>query len=367
MARYYAKFDQGNDATLDSDFFDKLTIGASSASSALLRDGLIASRSALSDALRPQLNQENEYGTNGPIIPREIGNITQTGAGGTLSWNNVYTSSTIPGIVTPADYRTRPTGSPTTTDGNLTPRSPADSGTINNDIYLSASNAVTTVLNNISSGRSPLTPSNQGNFPTRSLHSLWHDKSLQYFAWDDFTPGQPTVTANAAGISSTGQRTSAGYIDISITSSSLNDFNPNGSASISLELQYMTSSAGVSRVYTTGEGTTAQRRAARLGATGTITIPISTLTGSGATRTYRWVTGTIQTGSIDNDLGIEYSSGVALSASVTFIDPVANLDSQGTAGKSVSKDGANFYIVKNSTTYNISGVNNTAFIKIGSA
>jgi len=366
MARYYAKFDQGNDATLDNDYFDKLTIGAVSASSALLRDGLISSRSALSTALRPELNQENEYGTNGPIIPREIGNITQTGAGGTLSWNNVYTSSTIPGIVTPADYRTRPTGSPTTTDGNLTARNPADPGTINNDIYLSASNALTTVLNNISNGKSPLTPSNQGNFPTRSLHSLWHDKDLQYFAYDNLTPGQPTVSATSF-LSSNGTRTSAGYIDISITSSSLNDFNPNGSASISLELQYMTSSGGVSRVYVAGEGTTTQRRAARIGVTGTITIPISTLTGSGATRTYRWVTGTIQTGSIDNDLGIENSSGVALSASVTFIDPVANLDSRGPTGDGHNKDGQNWYIVKNSNTFNLSGTGNTAFHKIGSA
>jgi hypothetical protein len=320
----------------------------------LLRDGLIASRSALSDALRPQLNQENEYGTNGPIIPREIGNITQTGAGGTLSWNNVYTSSTIPGIVTPADYRTRPTGSPTTTDGNLTPRSPADSGTINNDIYLSASNAVTTVLNNISSGRSPLTPSNQGNFPTRSLHSLWHDKSLQYFAWDDFTPGQPTVTATSF-ISSTGTRTSAGYIDISITSSSLNDFNPYGTASLSLELYYATSS---NNIYT--DPPLNQRRAK----SANVTIPISSLTGSGATRTYRWVTGTINTGSLDNDLGFENTDGIILSASVTFTDPVANLNSQGVAGKLVRNTGANITIIKNNISYPIA---NGAFIKIGSA
>jgi hypothetical protein len=354
MARYYAKFDQGNDATLDSDYFDKLTIGAVSASSALLRDGLIASRSALSNALRPELNQENEYGTNGPIIPREIGNITQTGAGGTLSWNNVYTSSTIPGIITPADYRTRPTGSPTTTDGNLTARSPADPGTINNDIYLSASNALTTVLNNISSGRSPLTPSNQGNFPTRSLHSLWHDKNLQYFAWDDFTPGQPTVAATSF-ISATGLRTSAGFIDISITSSSLNDFNPFGTASLSLELYYATSS---NNVYTDPPLLTRRAKSAN------VTIPISSLTGSGATRTYRWVTGTINTGSLDNDLGFENTDGVILSASVTFTDPVANLNSQGVPGKLVRNTGANITIIKNNTSYPIP---NGAFIKIGSA
>jgi len=366
MARYYARFDHGNDATLDGDFFDKRTIGASSASAALLRDGLIVSRSVLSAAMKAVLDDQNEKGVNGPIIPREVGNITQTGAGGTLTFNNVFTSTTIPGIVTPADYRTRPTASVDTNDGNLTPRNPADSGTINNDLYLSASNAVTTVLNLFSNGDSPLTPSNQGNFPTRSLHSLWHDKDLQYFAFDNFTPEQPTVNATSF-LSSNGTRTSAGYIDISITSSSLNDFNPNGSASISLELQYMTSSGGVSRVYVIGEGTAAQRLAAKLGATGTITIPISALTGSGATRTYRWVPGTIKTGSIDNDLGIEHSSGVALSASVTFIDPVPNLNSNGLTGDGHKKDGENWYIIKNSNTFNLSGVNNTAFHKIGSA
>lgn len=371
MARYYAKFDQGSDATLDSDFFDRRTIGASSASAALVRDGLIVSRSALSAAMKAVLDDQNEKGTNGPIIPREVGNIIQTGAGGTLTFNNVFTSTTIPGIVTPADYRTRPTASVDTNDGNLTPRSPADSGLINNDLYLSASNAVTTVLNLFSNGDSPLTPSNQGNFPTRSLHSVWHDKNLQYFAYDNFTPEQPTVDATSFLVG-LGSRTSTGYIDILITSSSLNDFNPNGSASISLELQYMTSSGGVSRVYVAGEGTATQRRAARLGSTGTITIPISALTGSGTTRTYRWVPGIIQTGSIDNDLGAENSAGVALSASVTFIDPAPNLNSNGPTGNGHKKDGENWYIVKpaavlGGTRFDLAGANNTAFHKIGTA
>lgn len=202
MARFYARFDGASVTALDNDYFDKRQIADASTAATTLRTNLLAAREALSSALKAELNTENEYGSNGPIIPQEIGNISRSG--GNLQWNNVYTTSTISGVIIPADFRTRPTGSPTTTDGNLTARSPADSGTISDTLYTDASDALMTTLRSISNN-SLVTSSNLGNFPTRSLHSLWHDYDVRYFAWDNFTPGAPALTTpNDMGFSEGG-------------------------------------------------------------------------------------------------------------------------------------------------------------------
>lgn len=203
MARFYGRFDSGSGGwvtALDTDGFDKLRVSTTSASAALLRDGLITSRSALSAAMFTELNADNRSGANGPIIPRNV--VTQSA--GTLQWTNVYTSTTIPGIVIPADFRTRPTASVLVGDANLTPASPADPGSINNDLYLSASAAVNTILVNTQNGAgTAFTPYiRSGSNPSRTLHSIWHDKDIQYFGWDDFTPGLPsqtTPTVNSIG------------------------------------------------------------------------------------------------------------------------------------------------------------------------
>ena len=198
MARIYAKFDHGSESGLEAlttgNFYERRVI-ATTTSSATLRAGLIASRSALSTAMYAQLDDINKDGSRGVIIPRDI----ITSGGGNLSWSNVYTTS-INGVVWPSDPRVRPTGSILSTDGNLTAASPVDSGSIQNGYYDSASAAVNDVVqNNILDQRfsyincGPYT--RLGTNPSRTLHSIWHDHSLTYFAWDDFTPGTPQTLA----------------------------------------------------------------------------------------------------------------------------------------------------------------------------
>lgn len=207
MARYYARFDHGFEATLGgtgsvANFFERRVIGSATSSNAVL----VAKREALSNAMQAQLDGVNKDPTQGPIIPQSnaagtVNNITRSG--GNLSWTNVFKTTQIPGVVPPTDFRTRPTASIYTDDGNLTAASPADGGTISDTLYTEAGDALNTVLTSIKKTKSGLTPiappftedgspyTRLGTNPGRTLHSIWHDRNLTYFAWDDFTPGQP--------------------------------------------------------------------------------------------------------------------------------------------------------------------------------
>ena len=209
MARYYARFDHGYltasgqlGTTSSGNYFERRVIGSATSSNAVLK----AARLALSDAMYAQLDGANEDPTQGPIIPpsntaRTVNNITRSG--GNLSWTNVYKTTTIPGVAYPADFRTRPTSSIFTDDGNVTAASPVDGGTISDTLYTDAGTALTNVIASIKKTKSGLTPiappytedgspsTRLGTNPSRTLHSLWHDQALDYFAWDDFTPGQP--------------------------------------------------------------------------------------------------------------------------------------------------------------------------------
>ena len=211
MARFYARFDSGSPGGWSPDpqtgilvgtsadgYFDQYQITASpnsSASAALLRDGLIASRSAVSTDIYQELDAVNQDGALGIYFPS---NVFQTTAG--VLTGSAYTASatTTQGIITPSNYRTRPTASIISSQTSLIGLTdPPDSASVNYDVYLSASSAVTTVLNSIQNGAGvAVTPFlRQGNQPSRTLHSIWHDPDLQYFAWDDLTPGTPqTVT-----------------------------------------------------------------------------------------------------------------------------------------------------------------------------
>ncbi len=198
MARFYARFDGGNPSWspdpatgilfgVSSDgYFDTRSIAASSASAALLRNGLIASRSAVSTDFYGELDLINQNGALGIYFPPNLFQITNG-----LLTASAYTASAAntQGIVTPANYRTRPTASILSTATALVGlTNPPDSGSVLYTTYLSASAAVTTILNSINNA-SPY--SRLGNQPSRTLHSVWHDADLQYFAWDDFTPGTP--------------------------------------------------------------------------------------------------------------------------------------------------------------------------------
>jgi hypothetical protein len=198
MARIYAKFDHGTESGLEAltagNFYERRVIGATT-SSATLRAGLIASRSALSTAMYAQMDDVNKDGSRGVIIPTNV----ITSGSGNLSWTNVYTSS-LAGVVWPSNPQVRPTASILSTDGNVGPANPVDSGTIQIGYYHSASAAVNDVIqNNILDQRfsyincGPYT--RLGNNTSRTLHSIWHNHDLTYFAWDDFTPGTPQTIA----------------------------------------------------------------------------------------------------------------------------------------------------------------------------
>lgn len=215
MARFFARFDHDDDATLESEtgnnFFNRRVIGSDTSSNAFL----IAKREALSNAMYAQLNAGSRDPDVGPIIPQsntagDQQNITRTG--GDLSWNKVYRTTAIPGVVPPADFRTRPTSSIYTDDGNLTEITPSDPGTISDTLYTDATDALANVLSSIKKieGAPPHTTNGSpytrlGTNPGRTLHSIWHDRDLNYFAWDDFTPGQvqsftAAPRANSAGV-----------------------------------------------------------------------------------------------------------------------------------------------------------------------
>lgn len=195
MARFYARFDSGSpswtpDATttnllaeISTGYFDTKSIAATSASGATLRNALIASRSAVSEGIYQELDSANRDGALGIYFPPDL-YVTTAG----VLTGSAYTSS-VPGLVIPSDYRTRPTASITSDMSTLVgPTNPLDSASVTYDVYLSASNAVKTVLDGIPDG-GPY--QRLGNRTERTLCSIWHDPELTYFAWDDLTPGIP--------------------------------------------------------------------------------------------------------------------------------------------------------------------------------
>lgn len=204
MARFYARFDSGSggwDSALDTTF-ERRRIGAGSASAALLRDGLISSRSALSTDIYADLDGVNKDASRGTYFPPDSGPFSTDGST-FVSWSTAYTSS-VDGIKFPVtnsygsatviNYSRRPTASIVSTMTQLvTASAPADPVGASYTTYINATNAVNTVLNAIQNGAAvSSTPySRPGNTPSRTVHSIWHDPDLQYFAWDDFTPGTP--------------------------------------------------------------------------------------------------------------------------------------------------------------------------------
>jgi hypothetical protein len=177
MARWYATFNNTDNATLQADFFQRVTI----TNGTTLQANLISTRSALSTAALAQLNVANRDGSLGIVVPADV--ITRSG--GNLSWTNVFTNTA---AVWPSNPRIRPTAQILST--NSTPVSPTDSGTITDTLYTNAQTAVENCLTSMAGGgpRARL-----GVNPFRTLASVWHDHNLTYLAWDDFTPGQPTA------------------------------------------------------------------------------------------------------------------------------------------------------------------------------
>lgn len=209
MARFYAPFDPlYTNSTLENTFnYNRVWIaGGASASAATQRNGLIVSRSALSGQMLAQLDAANTFvtPTRGVIIPGNAISFTSTD----LSWTSAYTGS-IRGLKYESDPSVRISQSISTGDtGIVGPTQPTDGGTILKGYYESASKAVDeTVRLVIFSGSASATLTSPylrpGNYPSRTLHSLYHDYQFTYFAWDDFTPGTPrsTILATPANIS----------------------------------------------------------------------------------------------------------------------------------------------------------------------
>jgi hypothetical protein len=219
MARFYARFDSGSagwttelDSGVPSVFFDRRLIPAGCASAALLRDGLIASRSALSIDIYEDLDSVNKDGSKGIYFPPDSGPFS-TNTSTFVSWSTAYTSS-VPGLVTPVtnsygsatgvNYSLRPTASIVSTQTTLVgPTNPEDSVGASYTTYITASAADNAILGVVQNGSAVVnTPfSRLGVKPSRTLHSIWHDPNLQYFAWDDFTPGLlPKPSLSVLGI-----------------------------------------------------------------------------------------------------------------------------------------------------------------------
>jgi hypothetical protein len=159
-------------------FHDQLTI----ANGSTKRTGLIASRSALSIDIYNELLPENKDGSKGIYFPPDEIVV----AGGNVQ--GVAYTSTIPGIVIPANYSTRPTASVLSTNTNLTITNPKNSATASFATYTAAATAVKDTLDSIQNG-GPY--GRLGLNPSRTLHSIYHDPDVLFFAWDDFTPGTP--------------------------------------------------------------------------------------------------------------------------------------------------------------------------------
>jgi uncharacterized membrane-anchored protein len=210
MARFYAPFNPSyTNATLIGLGYDKRwIISGDSASSATQRNGLIASRSALSGQMLAQLNAANTFvtTTRGIILPGD----GITFSGGNLSWNNVYSGS-IDGLKYEVDPSVRIKQPISIADtGIIGAVTPADPGSILQGYYYSASTAVDeTIRLLIYSGSASFVLQadggpyqRPGNYPSKTLHSVYHDYQLTYFAWDDFTPGKPREAATTTPASS---------------------------------------------------------------------------------------------------------------------------------------------------------------------
>lgn len=191
MARWYATFDNSTVSALESIStgynFERLTMtgGAS------LKSNLISTRLALSNAMYAVMDAANKNGANGTVVPQD----GYTRGGGNLSFTDLYTNA---GAIWPSDPRTRPTTAITVAGSSVV--SPTDSGTITESLYTDAQTAVQNALAGIAGG-GPY--ARLGLTPWRTLASIWHDHNLTYFAWDDFTPGQPgSVSPSSPGTQS---------------------------------------------------------------------------------------------------------------------------------------------------------------------
>lgn len=332
MARFFTVLSGSSPSELTSDYFDSV---AMTGDATALRNGLIDSRSIVSSDVYEDLDSVNIDGSRGTYFPPDLMTTPNNPFSATA-----YTSS-VDGIVIPTNFRTRPTSSITSSQNTLVgPTNPLDTVSVSYTSYLSASNAVKAVLDSATGG-GPY--SRLGNNPGRTVHSIWHDENVAYFAWDDFTPGQPTVDARNT-YAGNSPSSSNGTVYLSMSREYLNDFN--GSASISATLRYASSS---------GQSFTGPNSIAKSLST-TVAITQLSNTGNDAVKYYTWSPGLIfkNSGSLSDG---QTSDGLNLSYTVQYYDPVIT-SSAGASGTTTKNSGFTFTV--NGTT-----ITNGAWIKIG--
>jgi hypothetical protein len=203
MARWYARFDAGS-GPLNSTH-NLLRIGANSASGALIRDGLIASRSALHADAIEDIASVYRDGSKGTIAP---GNLYSSNGSTFVSFSAIYTSSLTnppaPGVIINADYSIRPTSSILSTDSRIGLSSSNGVG-VSYTTFTKATASVSSALAEAQWGTGGgivrITPyTRPGGNPFRTLHSIWHNDTIDYLAWNDFTPGTASFGAANNGI-----------------------------------------------------------------------------------------------------------------------------------------------------------------------
>lgn len=260
MGRFFARFDASivNPPTLAAFYFNPVRVGANSASGALIRDGLIASRSALSADIYDDLDAVNKDPSRGTYFPPDL--LTTPGAPTFVSWSTAYTSS-VAGIKTPVanvygaspiDYSLRPTASITSTrtPGFVTASVPNDPVQASYTTYINATTAVSAAIAafQTASTGATITPYRaSSSVLSRTLHSLWNDPTMSFFGWDDFTPGGPVQqnptnqgNGNCSGVS--GNYTINPTLRVFYAKELENDFNPSGK--LDLRINYYSNNAG---------------------------------------------------------------------------------------------------------------------------
>jgi hypothetical protein len=216
MARWYARFDAGSETALDNTngtegFFTQLRVGSGAGVGAQLRAGLLASRSLLSPDVYEDLDDQNKDGSKGIYFPRDNATINIPT---TVSWPTAYTSS-VEGMKTPTsntygvadsiNYSKRPDEVYSYTSSFVTESSPLDPISVSYQTYASASAATRAVLLSIESlaGASTTPFTRPGDDPFKTIRSVWTNPTVDYFAWDDFTPGQPVMRMDIEGLNNT--------------------------------------------------------------------------------------------------------------------------------------------------------------------
>lgn len=190
MARFYAHYQNttqsGLEAASGDNYYTKRFVNTTNAATAI--SNIASARSALSSSFYASISATNQNGNSGVVVPAD----GYTNNGTNVSGSNLYTNSA---AIWPADPRVRPTSQ--ILIAGSTAVSPADDFTTTTALYDSARSAVNTYLTGIYTSVALTTlggPYNRTSLSEwRMLASIWHDHNLTYFAWDDFTPGTPTL------------------------------------------------------------------------------------------------------------------------------------------------------------------------------